>query len=50
MRERASGRRKLCMVPCDSCDIYGTWKRKELVGRFSSHPKKGEKEDGGGGT
>ena len=25
-------RRKLCMVPCHICHIYGTWKSKEGVG------------------
>ena len=25
-----SGRRKLCMVPCRSCHIYGNWRRKEV--------------------
>ena len=23
-------RKKLCMVPCNSWDIYGTWRRKEV--------------------
>ena len=25
-----SGRRKLCIVPCLSCHIYGIWRRKEV--------------------
>ena len=25
-----SGRRKLCMMPCHSCHIYGIWKSKEV--------------------
>ena len=34
-----SGRRKLCMVPCCSCHIYGIWRRKkvEKTLKSSSH-------------
>ena len=28
--EGTGGRRKLCMVPCNSCHIYGTWRSKRV--------------------
>ena len=32
--ERVGGRKKLCMVPCRSCNIYGTWRSEESGERF----------------
>ena len=48
---RTRGRRKLCMVPCHSFYIiYGTWRRKEVGGKFYFHYMWMASDKGGGNS
>ena len=39
---------KLCMLPCLSCHVYGTWRSKEVEGLMSSYGgKRGKPQKGG---
>ena len=42
--EGTVGRRKLCMVPCRSCNIYGTWRTgeggKDLKSSYGGKPQR----------